>query len=140
MENITNLSIDELWTAACSGDLQTLQNYYNAGGEPNRRYERFGKEHSLIAGACRNEYMTVVDYLYSCGEKPLPYEEEEILTSRQAMFVIQRSKVVDGSLIVSCKKLKLKFYPNENELADMMKCVTETLADVQGYKAVFVIE
>ena len=25
MENITNLSIDELWTAACSGDLQTLQ-------------------------------------------------------------------------------------------------------------------
>lgn len=139
MENITNLSIDELWTAACSGDLQTLQNYYNAGGEPNRRYERFGKEHSLIAGACRNEYMMVVNYLYSYGERPLPHEESEILTSRQAMFVIRRSKV-DDSLIVSCKKLKLKFYPNENELADIMKCVTETLADVQGYKAVFVIE
>ena len=139
MENITNLSIDELWTAACSGDLQTLQNYYNAGGEPNRRYERFGKKHSLIVGACRNGYMAIVDYLYSWGEKPLPYEEEEILTSRQAMFVIRKSKV-DDSLIVSCKKLKLKFYPNENELVDIMKCVTETLAEVQGYKAVFVIE
>ena len=68
----------------------------------------------------------------------MPYEEEEILTSRQVMFVIRKSKV-DDSLIVSCKKLKLKFYPNENELVDIIKCVTEAL-EVQGYKAVFVIE
>lgn len=40
-----------LWSAACSGEIETLKAYYMNGGKIGRTYEKFGICHSLIAGA-----------------------------------------------------------------------------------------
>lgn len=73
-----NLTIDELWMAACSGDNTTLENYYDNGGEINRRYFKFGKSHSLIAGAYRNGNFETVELLQKYGEQPEDHERDEL--------------------------------------------------------------
>lgn len=73
-----NLTIDELWMAACSGDNTTLENYYDNGGEINRRYFKFGKSHSLIAGAYRNGNFETVELLQKYGEQPEEHERDEL--------------------------------------------------------------
>ena len=60
--------IEVLWDLACSGNISPLKAYYNRGGKPNRRYQKFGKSHSLIAGALRNMEYATVEYLRSVGE------------------------------------------------------------------------
>ena len=72
------ITLEKLWEAACSGDLETLKKYYDNGGEPNQRYYRFNTHHSLIAGAYRNKQMEVVRYLYEVGERPEDHEKEEV--------------------------------------------------------------
>lgn len=43
--------IEKLWEATCSGDINTLSNYYeNKRDAIPVRYKKFGSEHSLIMG------------------------------------------------------------------------------------------
>ncbi|MBR5286205.1 MAG: hypothetical protein IKU30_04840 [Clostridia bacterium] len=70
--------IDTLFTAACCGDIPTLKNYFEHGGVTNRRYNRFRKDHSLIAGALRNNEAPTVFYLIKQGETVEPDEVPEL--------------------------------------------------------------
>ena len=72
------LSIEQLFTLACTGNIAELEKYYKNGGEKNVRYQRFGAEHSLIMGAFRNCQFATVDYLKSQGET-LTAEEEDAM-------------------------------------------------------------
>ena len=74
------LSMENLWSAACSGDEDALRDYYGHGGEVGRRYDRFGKSHSLIAGALRNGNTDTALYLLSAGETLQEQEVPEFLT------------------------------------------------------------
>lgn len=68
----------ELFSAACAGDIPTLRDYYDHGGKPNRRLDRFRKLHSLIAGALRNRETPTVYFLLSRGETAEPAEQEQL--------------------------------------------------------------
>jgi hypothetical protein len=72
------MTIEKLWEYTCSGENEKLQEYYNNGGETNRRYKAFGKFHSLIAGAYRNGNTETVLLLIDNGETILESEKEEI--------------------------------------------------------------
>lgn len=72
------LDIYDLWSAACAGENDVLQAYYENGGEINRRYIMFGKTHSLIAGAYRNGNIDTVSLLQRYGETPEDHEREEL--------------------------------------------------------------
>ncbi len=72
------MTIEKLWSAACSGDLTTLRNYYSGVCELNRRYHKFGKAHSLIAGAYRNGQIETVDFLIEMGETICDHERSEL--------------------------------------------------------------
>ena len=84
-------TIEELWMAACSGDMETLKDYYKNGGEVNRRYSKFGINHSLIAGAYRNGNFAIVSYLYEVGETPEEHEKQEVKFSPFAVVVIRQN-------------------------------------------------
>lgn len=71
-------SIYELWLASCSGDMETLKEYFSNGGMLNRRYNKFGKNHSLIAGAYRNGNIETVEYLLDIGESIEEDEQQEM--------------------------------------------------------------
>ena len=73
-----NLELYDLWIAACSGDNDELEKYYENGGEINRRYSKFGKSHSLIAGAYRNGNLDTVELLQKYGETPEEHERDEL--------------------------------------------------------------
>lgn len=75
-KNIT----EKLWCAACSGDIKTLKNHYENGGEKGLKVQSFGRTHSLIMGAFRNNLFDTVDYLLSVGETVTPEEKKEIET------------------------------------------------------------
>ena len=73
--------IEKLWEAACSGDIDTLKHYYGVESNViNARYLKFGKEHSLIMGAFRNDQFETVDYLVSVGGTVTEEEKEEMET------------------------------------------------------------
>lgn len=72
------ISIEDLWTYACSGDVENLKAYYESGSTANRRYYKFGVYHSLIAGAYRNGYYDVVSFLLDNGETITKEEHREI--------------------------------------------------------------
>lgn len=76
MENL--MDIYDLWAAACAGENETLENYYENGGEINRRYFKFGINHSLIAGAYRNGNLDTVELLQKYGETPEEHERDEL--------------------------------------------------------------
>jgi hypothetical protein len=71
-------SIYELWLASCSGDIKTLKEYFSNGGMLNRRYNKFGKNHSLVAGAYRNGNIETVEYLLNIGESIEEDEQQEM--------------------------------------------------------------
>lgn len=85
------ITLEKLWEAACSGDIETLKKYYDNGGEPNQRYYRFNTYHSLIAGAYRNKQMEVVRYLYEVGERPEEHEKEEVKYFNFAIVIGRRN-------------------------------------------------
>lgn len=62
------MKIEKLFLAACTGDIEILKKYYFSGGKPNIRYEKLGKEHSLLAGAYRNKEFEIVKFLLTVGE------------------------------------------------------------------------
>ena len=72
--------IEELWGAACSGDIEILKKYCESNVEMiNIRYSKFGSKHSLIMGAFRNNRWKTVDYLISIGATITDEEKKEIL-------------------------------------------------------------
>lgn len=72
------MKIEKLFVAACTGDIEMLKRYYSSGGKPNIRYKKLGKEHSLLAGACRNKEFELVKFLLTVGET-LTAEETKII-------------------------------------------------------------
>ncbi len=68
-----------LWQAATSGDEEYLHKYYKGGGATNQRFNGFGREHSLLLGAARNNNPNIVKILESYGEKPLNDDEADEL-------------------------------------------------------------
>lgn len=83
---------ENLWTAACSGDIKTLKAYYANGGKIGRTYERFGICHSLIAGAYRTGNFKIVRYLLEVGEKPEDYEKDVDLKALYMDEVIEAAE------------------------------------------------
>ena len=69
---------EELFGYACSGNMEKLKEYYETGGTISNYVERFGRKHSLIMGAFRNDQFDAVDYLLEIGEKLTSEEQEEI--------------------------------------------------------------
>lgn len=95
METINNMDIQELWSAACCGDNETLRKYYAANGEVNRRYYSLFAHHSLIAGACRNGMMDTVDLLLQNGETVLDSERYEFREVFYRQVVLAATKLVN---------------------------------------------
>ena len=110
----------ELWSMACSGEIPALQRYYDNGGEPNIRYEKFGKEHSLIAGAFRNKQYKTVEYLLSVGETIMEHEKSEILPFF-AEKVIDMARDVADYFRYHNKNLTQKQYYLIDDMADLLK-------------------
>lgn len=74
------MTIDELWSAACNGDVHKLKCYFEQESHViNRRYKRGGREHSLIMGALRNNQFEIVEYLISVGETVTEIEKREMI-------------------------------------------------------------
>ena len=85
------MDIEKLWEAACSGDMETLKEYYEKGeGILNIRYEKFGNFHSLIMGAFRNNQFETVEYLLSVGESVTYKEKEEIQRELKRIEIMQK--------------------------------------------------
>lgn len=89
------MNIEELWIAACSGDLTTLRSYYSGVCELNRRYNKFGKQHSLIAGAYRNNQMETVDFLLDMGETVMEHERTELKEVYYRAVVLAATRLVN---------------------------------------------
>lgn len=83
---------EKLWYAACTGEIGELRNYYENGGEIGRRYKKFGKFHSLIAGAYRNGEFDTVHYLLSVGESIEKHETDIDLNVLHLDSVIRAAK------------------------------------------------
>ena len=83
---------EQLWYAACSGETETLRSYYNGGGKIGRKYTRFGKNHSLVAGAYRNGYFETARYLLQVGEKLEKHETDIDLTALYIDEVIKAAE------------------------------------------------
>lgn len=76
MLSITNT--EQLFGLACSGNIEALEEYWNGEGDLNVTYSKFGKEHSLIMGAFRNQQYDTVRWLKNHGCKLTEEEQEEI--------------------------------------------------------------
>ena len=76
---------EKLWTAVCCGEIETLKDYYQNGGEVGRTYKKFGKSHSLIAGAYRTGNYDIVHYLLEVGEK---LEKDETDINLKDMYML----------------------------------------------------
>lgn len=84
-------SIEKLWEYACSGDIQALKKYFSSNEiELNRRFFKFGKEHSLIMGAFRNNQLETVEYLMSVGETVTQEEKVEITKELKRIELLGR--------------------------------------------------
>ena len=67
-----------LWTDVCSNKLDKVKTYFEKHPNLlNRRYNRFGNEHSLIMGALRNQNIEMVKLLQDLGETILDNEKKE---------------------------------------------------------------
>ena len=85
------ISIEKLWDFACGGDIKALKDYYlSECGIPNRRYNQFGEEHSLIMGAFRNGELDTVEYLMEVGETVTHEEEQEILDELRRIDIMRK--------------------------------------------------
>ena len=69
--------LENLWIAVCCNDIEFMKNYYDNGGTPNKRYNKFNNDNSLIMGALRNKNYDMVELLKQNGETLLVDEVEE---------------------------------------------------------------
>lgn len=73
------INIEKLFSYACSGDIDKLKEYYQSGEAAiGRTFHQFGKEHSLVMGAFRNDQFETVKFLLEMGEVPTSEEKEQI--------------------------------------------------------------
>lgn len=73
------ISTETLFGYACTGDIEKLKEYYQSGEAiTGRTFYKYGKEHSLIMGAFRNDQFETVEYLLKIGEKPTDEEKEQL--------------------------------------------------------------
>lgn len=71
------LIINRIWSAVCSGDIDTLENLSIHWKGKKVIHLGFGIKHSLIMGALRNKEYETVCYLIKNGEQLLPHEIDE---------------------------------------------------------------
>lgn len=83
-------TIEELWTYACNGDIESLEKSYANGYGINNRYFKFGESHSLIMGAFRNNEYDTVEYLLEQGEELTQKEYEEIQNEVRRLEVMRK--------------------------------------------------
>lgn len=69
---------EQIFYAACNGDLPALRAHYEHGGARGIRINRFGETHSPIAAAVRNRQTATVYYLIAQGETSEQHERPEI--------------------------------------------------------------
>lgn len=81
-----------LWEAATSGDEEYLNNYYKGGGKTNQKFNGFGREHSVLLGAARNNLPKIVELLEGYGEKPLTPDEEDELAEYKYTWNLKNKK------------------------------------------------
>lgn len=110
----------ELWSAACSGNISVLRHYYDNGGAVNTRFTKFGKSHSLIMGAYRNQQYKTVDYLLSVGETITDQERPEFMPYIVKEAISAARKVTDYFAYHN-KNLTNKQYYLVDDLQDELK-------------------
>ena len=72
-------NFENLWTAVCAGDLNTIRKHYKEHPEDtNKRYTVLGEQRSLLMGAYRTDNFEVIDYLISVGETLTTEEKADI--------------------------------------------------------------
>ena len=69
---------EQLFGLACSGNIEALEEYWNCEGDLNITYSKFGREHSLIMGAFRNQQYDTVRFLQNHGCRLTDHEQDEI--------------------------------------------------------------
>ena len=82
----SEVSIEELWTKVCSGekeDVDFVREYASDGGDLDKRYSKFGREHSLLLGAIQNRNIEMADLLLRLGATPTVEEGRDL-----AMYAI----------------------------------------------------
>ena len=75
---LSTTNIEQLFGLACSGNIKALKEYWDGEGDLNITYERFGKEHSLIMGAFRNQQYDTVRWLKNHGCRLTQDEQDKI--------------------------------------------------------------
>lgn len=75
---LSTTNVEQLFGLACSGNIKALEDYWNGEGDLNVTYERFGKEHSLIMGAFRNQQYDTARWLRNHGCRLTEEEQDEI--------------------------------------------------------------
>ena len=100
------VNMEDLFSYACAGNIKRLKEYYQSKeGVTGRTFQKFGKEHSLVMGAFRNDQFETVKFLLEMGEAPTAEEKEQV--KRELMrwevmklMVKEEAKLVDG--ITTC--------------------------------------
>ena len=75
---LSTTNVEQLFGLACSGNIKALEDYWNREGSLNVTYKRFGKKHSLIMGAFRNQQYDTANWLRNHGCRLTDEEQEEI--------------------------------------------------------------
>ena len=75
---LSTTNTEQLFGLACSGNIKALEDYWNGEGDLNVTYQKFGKEHSLIMGAFRNQQYDTVRWLKNHGCRLTHEEQDEI--------------------------------------------------------------
>ena len=75
---LSTTNTEQLFGLACSGNIKALEEYWNGDGDLNVTYEKFGKQHSLIMGAFRNQQYDTVNWLQNHGCQLTDEEQDEI--------------------------------------------------------------
>ena len=87
---LSTTNTEQLFGLACSGNIKALEDYWNGEGDLHVTYQKFGKEHSLIMGALRNNQFETVEYLINVGETITDEEKEQILTELKRIDIMKK--------------------------------------------------
>ena len=75
---LSTTNTEQLFGLACSGNIKALEDYWNGEGDLSVTYQKFGKEHSLLMGAFRNQQYDTVRWLKNHGCRLTHDEQDEI--------------------------------------------------------------
>lgn len=80
---------EKLFELACSGNIVALEDYWNKEGSLNVKYEKFGRKHSLIMGAFRNQQYDTVRWLQNHNCRLTDEEQYEINMEYMRIKIIE---------------------------------------------------